>query len=368
MESRFEDFLGSGDVLPMEPKLPELSLREYRNENRIEPPQKDLRLPKQKDIVAALSEFWRESEHCDFLVRIGEYRFPCHRLVLMAYIQKVRENPDVLDLELPEDLVSPGIFVSLYRWMTDHDILIKRSEIIQLLSVATYLKIDELLHQIWTCLESDEFSEHHAYQVAAEVLCFKTLKHLHCPMLQRIQGYFLTFVSCKEFLELSLESLCFILSSNEIAVNSETEVFYAAIRWLNHNWPERLKHVAEVLEKVRLLRVPKKLVKLLESPRGEYQVDRVTQLAEVRKSLEEISFAQILMQHSDGTSLFGEIYEIFQVTVPQARKFICHDLSPYHHPDPNLPGRVFSYSEFLKYLALLQTLPPDTLPQLLRRT
>ncbi|KAH8327144.1 hypothetical protein KR074_003912, partial [Drosophila pseudoananassae] len=349
----FVDHMGSGDVLPMEPKLPELSLKEYRNEHRLEPPQTDLRLPKQKDIVEALDEFWKNSEHCDFLVRIGEYTFPCQRLVLMAYIESLRENPDVFDLKLPEDLVSPDIFISLYRWMSDKDILIKRSEIIQLLSVANYLKIEELLHQIWTCLNSDEFSEHGAYQVAEEVLHFKELKELHCPLLMRIQGFFLTFVSCKEFLQLEPESLCFMLSSNEIAVNSEAEVFYAAIRWLNHNWPFRLKHVTEVLEKVRLLRMPKKLVKLLESPRGEYQVDRVTQLAEVRKSLEEISFAQILMQHNDGSSLFGEIYEIFHVTVPQARKFICHDLSPYHHSDPNVPGRVFSYSDFLNYLALL---------------
>ncbi|KAH8305951.1 hypothetical protein KR018_006557, partial [Drosophila ironensis] len=351
------DHSAQGDELPLEKQLAQLSLRDFRNEHRMEPPPQDLHLdlhlPKQKDVVDTMMEFWRLKGHCDYTVRIGAHQFPCHRMVLMVYIDWVREHPEKSELELPEDVVPAGIFPSLYHWMTDQETQLKRSEIIDLLSAAQYLRIKDLTHQIWSCLESKDFIEHHAFQVAKEVLRFKDLQHLHLPMLQRISCYFLTFVSTVEFLALSLDSLVHLFSSCEIAVNSEAEVFYAAIRWLNHNWPQRVEHVMKVMENVRLIRMSKKLVRLLQEQRGECQVDRVTQLPDMQRKLEEISFNQCLMRQSDGTTFFVQIYEIFGVTLPPNRKFICHGLSAYHQPAESAASSVFSYGDFLSYLGVL---------------
>jgi len=67
------------------------------------------------------------------------------------------------------------------------------------------------------------------------------------------------------------------------------------------------------------------------------------------------------MQFDDGTKMYNQIYEIFDVTVAQPRRFICHDLAPYHKPEPNSPDQVFRYVDFLGYLGVLQTLPLDSL-------
>ncbi|XP_016979702.1 kelch-like protein 4 [Drosophila rhopaloa] len=354
------------DGLPMEPQLPELSLRNFRNSNRMKPLVKFSRLPKQKDILETLKDFWRENKNPDFLVQIGEHNFPCHRLILMVYVLQVRQNREKLELRLPEDSVKPEVFDRLYRWMNDREPLLKRSKILDLLTAAYYLKLDELSNQVWHCLDQDTLSgEHQAIQVAQDALHAKDLLFLHYMMLLRIQHFFLTFVSSVEFLALPLKSLCYLLSSDEIMVNSEAEVFYAAIRWLNHEWPTRQIHMMEVMDKVRLSRMPNKLLLMLESPVDDIRVDRIIQSPELKTRMEKACLDQVLEQFNDGKRVYRQIYEIFNVTFPQPRGFICHDLATYHEPKPNSPVQVFSYADFLNYLGVLQTLPPNTL-QLLR--
>ncbi|XP_017132967.1 kelch-like protein 6 [Drosophila elegans] len=357
------DNVAHQEDLPMEPQLPELSFRDFRKSNRKNPLGKYFHLPKQKDTLETLKEFWSENENTDFLVRIGQYVFPCHRLVLMVYVERVRQNMDKLELRLPEDLVKPEIFERLYRWMMDKEPLLKRSNIVDLLSASTYLKIDELTHQIWHCLDQDSlFGEHWAAQVAQDALNFKKLHYLHYMMLHRIQYFFLTFVASDEYLALPLKSLCHLFSSNDIRVNSEAEVFYAAIRWLNHKWPSRQIHLTEVMDKVRLFWMPNQLLLMLKSPVDDIRVDRITESSELKAHMEQASFDQLVMQFNGGTWEYWEILKIS--SLPRPREFICHNLATYHEPKPNSPVQVFSYADFLNYLGVLQSLPPNTLPLL----
>lgn len=45
--------------------------------------------------------------------------------------------------------------------------------------------------------------------------------------------------------------MCDLLESNYICLNTETEVFMAAIRWLSHKWPSRKCHAETVMACVR---------------------------------------------------------------------------------------------------------------------
>ncbi|XP_016946638.1 kelch-like protein 6 [Drosophila biarmipes] len=362
MEMLTKDNTAPVDGLPMEPQLPELSLKDFRNSNRMPSLLKEIHLPKQKKILETLKNFWQENNSHDFVVRIGEFDFPCQRLILMVYIDLVRQELDKTELRLPENLVRPEIFEPLYAWMSDKEPLVKRPGIVSLLLAADYLKVEELSCQIWHCLDhASGFGEHQAIQVALDALPFRDLYRLHHLMLQRIQYFFLVFVSSVEFLDLPIHSLCVLLSSNEIRINSEAEVFYAAIRWLNHEWPTRQVHAMEVMEKVRVCGMPLELLLTFESPVDDIRVDRIIQLPELRTFIEKGSFDQVAMQFDDGTRFYKQIYEIFDVTLAQPRSFICHYLSPYHKPEPNSPDQVFRYADFLGYLGVLQTLPLDAL-------
>ncbi|KRJ99587.1 kelch-like protein 18 [Drosophila yakuba] len=351
-----------GDKLPKEPQLKELSFRDFKYNKRMPTIFKDFRLPKQKSIVHVMKDFWLQKKHPDFLVRIGQHSFPCDRLVLMVYIDQVRRNKDKLELQLPEKFVKPEVFELLYRWMTNQEPLLKRPGIVNLLIAADYLNIRQLSSQIWACLDPiSGFAEHQAIQVAMDATPLREMSQLHYMMLQRIQYSFLIFVSTVEFLALPIESVSALFSSNDIRINSEAEVFYAAIRWLNYEWPSRKNFALQLMEKVRLSRLPTKLLQMLESPVGDTRVDRIIQLPVVKALIEKGNFDQIATDLDDGTGWYREIYEIFDVTLVPPRRFICHDLAPYHEPKPESPDQVFAYKDFLRYLGLLQTLPLDTL-------
>jgi len=59
MELLTNDNMAQGDELPMEPQLPELSLRDFRNRNQMPSLLKKIHLPKKKPILETLKNFWQ---------------------------------------------------------------------------------------------------------------------------------------------------------------------------------------------------------------------------------------------------------------------------------------------------------------------
>ncbi|KAF5401255.1 Kelch protein diablo [Paragonimus heterotremus] len=72
---------------------------------------------------------------------------------------------------------------------------------------------------------------------------------------------FLDVVESEEFLLLPVKQLMDILSSDELNVRTEEQVYRAVMRWIHHNLSERRRHLAHLLQHVRLpLLSPKFLV------------------------------------------------------------------------------------------------------------
>ena len=67
-----------------------------------------------------------------------------------------------------------------------------------------------------------------------------------------IQRWFTTFSETDNFLELDFHSLKMIISSSELHITSEIEVFNAVDAWISHDFSERNKHSKHLLSKVRL--------------------------------------------------------------------------------------------------------------------
>lgn len=70
-------------------------------------------------------------------------------------------------------------------------------------------------------------------------------------MVPRIQEFFLILVSSQDWLELDVDDVKNLLSSNYIQVNCEMEIFMSAIRWLKYDWDNRDKYKFDVLNCVR---------------------------------------------------------------------------------------------------------------------
>lgn len=70
-------------------------------------------------------------------------------------------------------------------------------------------------------------------------------------MMHRVQQFFMTVVCSEEFLEMEPEEIKKWLILDSIGVNSEVEIFYAAVRWLLHDWNKRKIHMSDFMKLVR---------------------------------------------------------------------------------------------------------------------
>ena len=67
-----------------------------------------------------------------------------------------------------------------------------------------------------------------------------------------IERWFTMIVETKNFLELNINQVSKILTSSELVITSEVEVFLAADKWVSHNFEERSKFAKNLLLKVRV--------------------------------------------------------------------------------------------------------------------
>ncbi|XP_030387363.1 kelch-like protein 4 [Scaptodrosophila lebanonensis] len=346
------------ELLP-EPDLQLLSLADFYGGSQLSEPEQQ-QLPPNKDakqtVVEKLLQFLEQNDCPDLLVRVGKREFNCQRTILICYTDYMSQFPDQHEVQLPVEKVTPVGFEIAYRWMVEREPVVEKEHIVELLAASTFLEVTDLVQQVWYCLDQmEEFYEADAFMVATAAERIPGFQHLEALMMQRISRFFLTLVATAEFVRLPASSVCALLDSDELAVNSEKEVFYAAVRWLDHDWPNRLQHVGAVMSAVRLAMLPGTFMSQLRQPLGDEEVDRVTETAEFKQALSEACFAQTLMYYSDESIPFSQVYRTFDMEPPVPRKFIYHDLCSYHKQDPNSPQDSFNYKQFLAYLRVLQT-------------
>lgn len=179
--------------------------------------------PHKTDLATLLMKMIRKFENTNITITIDESTFNCHMMVLQCYSELFMKYPNVSNMVLSSKKVTPHAFNMVYEWMLAVEPTVGRDGIVQLLSAAQYLKIDELTNQCWAYLDDEQFSEDSAFLLYLEAREFgeESIQRL---MICRIWKFFLTLVATKEFLDFADVELCKLLQSNLIAVNSEMEV------------------------------------------------------------------------------------------------------------------------------------------------
>ncbi|XP_077642810.1 kelch-like protein 3 isoform X2 [Lonchura striata] len=85
--------------------------------------------------------------------------------------------------------------------------------------------------------------------------------HACSELLQQANAYaeqhFPEVMLGEEFLSLSLDQVCSLISSDKLTVSSEEKVFEAVISWINYEKESRLEHMAKLMEHVRLPLLPR---------------------------------------------------------------------------------------------------------------
>ncbi|KAK4475172.1 hypothetical protein MN116_002255 [Schistosoma mekongi] len=212
----------------------------------------------------AMNRFRKNKELCDVVLLVDGREIYTHRVVLAACSAYFRamftgelaesRQTEVTLYDLDGDAVE-----TLIDFCYTSQITVEECNVQNLLPAACLLQLTEiqdvccefLKRQLdpSNCLGIRAFADTHACRGLLRVA--DRFTHLN----------FLEVVESEEFLLLPVSHLVDILSSDDLNVNSEEQVYYAVMRWMHHNLSDRRPYLSYLLEHVRLpLLSPKFLV------------------------------------------------------------------------------------------------------------
>lgn len=146
--------------------------------------------------------------------------------------------------------ISSHIFEFLLDFIYSGKILINRNNIQELMVAADMLELNEV---VVGCAEFLVKELHTVNAVGiyrfAEAHNFTELMH---SAICYIQSHFPQVCKEDEIYELPKDHMIKLLRSERLVVDSEYQVFQAAIRWFTHDIMQRRRYVFEVLQNVRL--------------------------------------------------------------------------------------------------------------------
>lgn len=220
-------------------------------------------------LLDCMEKMIKEQKFTDIKILTSEEDFDCHLLVLRCYSRYFeRIDDETTVVELPSDQVTSSAFAIIYEWMTNDSKSIKRPHFVEVFKAAKFLQIDELITQSMDVIDDRKLTD----QRESLSLFLEAIENnenvIKEIMMKRIETIFLTFVASLEFLDLKFQDVHDLLKLNSIAVNSELDIFFSAMLWLECDWYNRKIHLIPLMKCVRFeLFQPWQLVELKKCPK-----------------------------------------------------------------------------------------------------
>lgn len=309
--------------------------------------------PNLYDLLLALV---RKNLKTNTVITLGESCLHVHLIVLQCFSGLFCDlGSNTVQVELPTDWVTPRAFRLIYEWMIVDTPLLSRLGLLEVLRAASFLRMPQLEKQCEHCL-THGITEESAVLLYLEARLLR-MERAHRSLLQRVSRFFLTLVASQEFLQLPIHAVWLLLSSNNISVNSELEVFMSAVRWLNFQWPKHQPIVAKLLSCVRFALVPPWLLIRLHDWQSKYvELKRIVSLPEVMQQLHDgIGYTTTRLCYGSDRDAFMQHLERTGMQPPQQRNWIYDRKCSYHHRLHCHISEEFTYETFLNYLSWLQT-------------
>ncbi|CAK1552064.1 unnamed protein product [Leptosia nina] len=206
-------------------------------------------------VATNLNYFRRDGRFCDIELLSGKTKVRAHRVVLAASCEyfdamfnvglEESQKGRVLLHSIPAPIL-PLIIDFIYTG----EITIDKVTVQNLLIAADMLQLRELV------LGCGEFLKRELHPSnALGIFRFAethNCKELAEEALTHAQAHWNMVANGDELLELPLQQLVTLLSSEQLKVDSEAQVLYPALKWLEHDPATRRRHCFDVLNHVRL--------------------------------------------------------------------------------------------------------------------
>ncbi|XP_053575266.1 kelch-like protein 3 [Bombina bombina] len=197
---------------------------------------------------------------CDVIIMAEDVEINAHRVVLAAcssyfYAMFTVEMTESKAKKIEIKDVDGETLGKLIEYMYTAEIAITEENVQVLLPAASLLQLmdvrenccDFLQSQLHptNCLGIRAFADVHA--------CTELLNQAN----SYAEQHFPEVMLGDEFLNLSLDEVCTLISSDKLTVSSEEKVFEAVISWIKHKKETRFEHMAKLMEHVRFPLLPR---------------------------------------------------------------------------------------------------------------
>ena len=213
-----------------------------------------------QELVERLDILRRNQSFCDVKVVVKDKEYPAHKAVLAAaspfffslLISDMRESKEhLIRIELEEATAS--VMEDVLQYIYTGNGSVTEENVHNLMATADYLLLPGLKTVVGKYLieilaiENCVFNYYFADKYQCEVLREKA----H----EMINSDFSAVMETDDFLNLDIKQVMEWVSSDDITVNAEEEVFKGIVNWVSHNRSEREVEFPALLQQVRLVSI-----------------------------------------------------------------------------------------------------------------
>jgi len=201
-----------------------------------------------------LNALRRAEQFCDVCLTVDGQNYVAHRAVLAASSQYFNalfttsmkeKDSTAIKLAIPSSIAE-----ELLTFLYTGDTILCKENVKQLLLAADYLMLEELKQQCvkFLALELSPSTCPQIYHLAVKYNCQELAKKAESYILKNFSLMKEQF----EFMYMDVHQLGDVISSDELVVGGEDEVFEAIVTWVNYDANQRERYFDDLFKRVRL--------------------------------------------------------------------------------------------------------------------
>ena len=218
-----------------------------------------------QELINRLDALRRKESFFDVTVAVKDKEFKAHRLVLAAaspfflslLVSDMREGKEqFIRIELEE--ATGSVMEEVLKYIYTGNVAVTKENAHDLVAVADYLLLPGMKTLACDVLEENITIENciFNYYFANKYQCLVFMEESS----EFITSNFSSVMKTDDFLKLDIAQVMKWVSSDDVTVSSEEEIFKGIVKWVSQKKSERESNFAELLSQVRLKSVSRKFL------------------------------------------------------------------------------------------------------------